>query len=279
MLNLDLSKTIPRGALSYLTALVPGLFFELSILIGNPELFGRQVESVQRHIPLRPSMQVAIALFFAFIVGSAFMVLVSFVQHLLCYIHSLRLILAEELARWPLIPLLSWMHRYQFFATRPRFHNLYVRTVNRVHSFWTDQEAYRAWNRFARRLLLDRYGIDLSNVRDEWQHLFWALGTPTDVEWRGPLMMIALEATGWCGVVGTRLAPTLRSPYYYALCALFILAGLHNDYYVAGRRTDPIAITTGRIRAVLREYDKDRPGKPEEKKSSTASSEPQSTNG
>jgi ABC-type multidrug transport system fused ATPase/permease subunit len=262
MLNLDVSKAIPRGVLSYLTALVPGLFFELSILLGNPRLLSCHLDRLQDYVPLGPYLQLVIALFFAFIVGSAFMVFVSFVQHFLCYLHSLRLVLREELARWPLIPLLSWLHRYRFFGSRQRFHNLYVRTVDRLHGFWTDREVYRAWNRFARKLLLDRYGIDLSDVDDEWQHLFWVLGTPTDVEWRGPLLMIAFEATGWCGLVATRLAPMLRNPYYYALCALFILAGLHNDYYIAGRRTDPIAITTGRIRAVLREYDKDTGTKP-----------------
>ena len=75
--------------------------------------------------------------------------------------------------------------------------------------------------------------------------------------------MIASHATGWCGLVATRLAPALWNKYYLALCALFVLVGLRSDYYVAGRRTDPVAASLGRTRALLKEYVKERRAKPE----------------
>jgi hypothetical protein len=69
--------------------------------------------------------------------------------------------------------------------------------------------------------------------------------------------MIAYEAAGWSGLVASLFAPALRNRYYLPLCLIFIPKGLHNDYYIAGRRTDPIAIGMGRLRALLSEYEND----------------------
>jgi hypothetical protein len=263
MLNLDVSKAVPRTALIYLTALIPGLFFEVSILLGNPELIGNHLAKTQHAIPLSPYLQLAIALFLAFIVGNAFMLFVALIQLLLCYLHRPRLILVEELTRQPLLPLLNWLTQFRFFASRQRFHQF----RNRIAKHAADPEkpervATTAWHRLARKLLQQRYGIDLSDLEEEWEPLFWSIGTPTDVEWRGPLLMIASEASGWCGLAATLLAPELGNRYYLALCLLFILLGLHNDYWVALRRTHPAAIANGQIRALLREYEKDRGAKP-----------------
>lgn len=267
MLNVDVSKAIPRSTLAYLTALIPGLFFEVSILLGNPELVSDHLTKTQHAIPLSPYLQLAVALFLAFIVGNAFMLFVAVIQYLLCFFHALRLMLREEFARWPLLPLLNWLAKFRFFAGRASFHGLRARIAHRAAD--PDKPARlatRAWHRLARKLLQDRYGIDLSAVEEEWEFLFWSLGTPTDVEWRGHLLMIASEATGWCGLVASLLAPALRNRYYLALCALLILTGLHNDYFVAGRRTDPVSLAMGRTRALLREYEKDRGAKPQSQK-------------
>jgi hypothetical protein len=94
-------------------------------------------------------------------------------------------------------------------------------------------------------------------LKEEWEHLFWSVGMLTDVEWRGPLLLIALEATAWCGGAAITLAPAPRNKYYLAICLIFLLQGLMNDYYSAKRRADPVASAIGRIRALLREYEKD----------------------
>jgi hypothetical protein len=259
VLNLDLSKAIPRTTLSYLTALIPGLFFAISILVGNPEFVGRHLERAQNYLPLRPYVQLAIALFLAFIVGSASMLLVGFIQHLLTYLHSLRLILLDELARWPVLPFLRWLGKFRFVTSRAEYYRLYTRAAFRASDpRITERYAYRAWDRMAQKLMRDRYGVELHRVEEEWQFIFWSLGTFSDVEWRGPLLMIAFEATGWCGLAAIQLAPALSNRYYLALCLLFIVTGLHNDYWVAGRRIDPVAVALRQTRALLREYEKDR---------------------
>ena len=97
---------------------------------------------------------------------------------------------------------------------------------------------------------------ELSRRREEWEHLFWSVGTLTDVEWHGN----PNDRVRSSGLVRTRGQPThasTRKRYYPPLCLIFILTGLHHDYYIAGRRTDPIAIGMGRLRALLREYEND----------------------
>lgn len=263
MLNLDVSKAIPRTALIYLTALIPGLFFEVSILLGNPELVGHHLAKTQQAIPLSPYLQLVIALFLAFIVGTAFMLFVGLIQLVLCYLHRLLFILKEELTRCALFPLLNRLFRYRFFASRQRFNLLRNRVAGRVADPERPQRvATQAWHKLAGKILQQRYGLDLRDLAEEWEFLFWSIGTPTDVEWRGHLLMIASEATGWCGLVATLLAPALGNRYYLALCVLFILLGVHHDYWVALRRTNPAAIASRQIRVLLREYEKDREAKP-----------------
>ncbi|MGC0779024.1 MAG: hypothetical protein WCD68_17625, partial [Candidatus Acidiferrum sp.] len=236
MLNLDVSKAVPRTALVYLTALIPGLFFEVSILLGNPELVGNHLAKTQHAIPLSPYLELAIALFLAFILGNAFMLFVGLIQLLMCYMHRLRLVLKEELTRWALLPLLNRLFRFRFFASRQRFNLLRNRVAKRVADpERPERVATQAWHRLAGKILQQRYGLDLRDLTEEWEFLFWSIGTPTDVEWRGHLLMIASEATGWCGLVATLLAPALGNRYYLALCLLFILLGVHNDYWVALR--------------------------------------------
>lgn len=219
-------------------------------------------------IRLSSYLQLAIALFLAFIIGQASMLVVFFTQHALTYLHSLRLILMPELRTLVLLPLLNRLVKLPFFASRRRFHKFRNRVSDDAAN--PEQEALstsQALHKLASKLFRDRYGVELRHAEDprEWESLLWSVGTLSEVEWRGPLLMMASEATGWCGLVATTLAPALRNRYYIALWVIFLLTGLHNDYSVAGRRTDPIAIAGWKTRAILREYEKDGRTMPESK--------------
>ena len=269
MVNIDLSKMVPRASLSPLSAFIPGLFFEISIVLGNPQLITSHLATAQNLIRLSSYLQLAIALFLAFIIGNAAMLFVSLIQWLLCYFHRLKRPLREEFNRSALLPLINRLAGFQFFMSRMYFQRFRTRILKRAADPEKPAElATHAWHRVARKLLKDRYDIDLSDLEEEWEFLFWSLGSPTDVEIRGDLLTIASEATGWCGLAATALAPTLRTPYYLAICAFFILIGLIHDYFVALRRTAPLALAIGRTRALLREYEKDRGTRPHTKEPS-----------
>jgi len=258
MVNVDLSKIVSRGSLSSASALIPGLFFEISILLGSPNLITGHLGTTQKLIPLNPYLQLAIALFLAWVIGQAFMLLVSLIQHLLTYVHSARLILLVELRTSVVIPLTNWLADFRFFSARRSFQNFRVRLSNRAVDPQEEADsASQALHKLASKLFLERFGVNLSVAGSEWEPMLWAVGSLTEVEWRGPILMIASEAIGWCGLVATTLAPALRNRYYIGLSAVFLLTGLHNDYYVAARRTDPAAQAAWKTRAILREYEKD----------------------
>jgi hypothetical protein len=73
--NFDLSKVLHPRVLDVLTAFMPGLFFEICVLVGNPGL----VLSVSRPPLDRPSI-IAIAVFIAFVIGDFFILWIIFIQ-------------------------------------------------------------------------------------------------------------------------------------------------------------------------------------------------------
>ena len=176
MLKLDLSKGLPRPALSPLISLLPGVFFEISILVGNPQLSNCLIEKTLYYVPLKPYMQLAFVLFVAFIIGAAAILLVGLIQLALCYVHATRLILREELARWPGIPLLQWAGRNNFIRARPQYWRLWTATALRAQGDGNRfRHLYRAWDKLAHKLLKERYGIDTHDLEEEWEHLFWSV--------------------------------------------------------------------------------------------------------
>jgi len=165
-----------------------------------------------------------------------------------------------------LIPFLAWLMRpaavkpgmsvkIPFWARRTTVQALYRYTLD-ITSDTPDQvqRAWQAWVVLARRLLSVRYGIKPEDVTgDNLGVLYWVLGSPTPQDMRGNLILIAIEATGWAGLLATRIAPSLQIKYYFYFCAFLILNGLLNDFYTIRYSTDIRAIPYLRIRAVLRE--------------------------
>lgn len=259
MLSLDVSKVFPTRAYTYLAALIPGLFFESSILLANPELISKLAAKSQQGFALGHYTTLGIALFLAFVIGNAFMLLVGLIQHLLGYFHRFCTFLREEFCRWPLFPLMNWLLKKPFWNRRQRVAKFHRYVVEQAFAPSFSEElgnAYKCWRRLARKLLKTRYGIELDEVGDEWQCLYWSVGTPTAEDIRGSILMMASHATGWCGLAATRFAPALNNRYYLAFSLFMIGVGLQHDYYVARRRNDPLGVAYVNTRALLREYRK-----------------------
>ena len=73
-----IEKLIPPQAYTYLFVALPGLFFEISILVKNPERICELVAKAQYGLGTNHYELVGLALFLAFIIGNAFMLLVAF---------------------------------------------------------------------------------------------------------------------------------------------------------------------------------------------------------
>ena len=251
--NVDLSKMFPEKAYAYLSAFLPGLFFETSILFGNPALIIRMIAKLGGTLLISPYETLAIALLLAFVIGNAFMLVPSLIQYVLSYVYRIGTFAWKRLCRWPVKPSLEWLLKR---SASPELINLHRAVMRTLYGFSPVElnKAFRCWHTLAERLLQTRYGMEPENVTEgEWNILYWTLGKPTPQDARGSLAMITTHAIGWAGIAATRIEPALRSKYYLAFCLFLIINGLLHDWFVVRRRMNPLGVASIHINAVVRE--------------------------
>jgi hypothetical protein len=81
VLSVDLSKALPPKPYLYFSAFLPGLFFEFSILLANPDLARQLVLRSQEGVLLGRYFILFVGLFFAFVIGYTFLLFTSLVQY------------------------------------------------------------------------------------------------------------------------------------------------------------------------------------------------------
>src|SRR6266849_6928767 len=197
-----------------------------------------------------------VALFFAFVIGNAFILFVTLIQRLLGYFYRLWDWVREELCIWPLSPIIVWLGKKPWLLRRRRFRVFAENVQRRASGGPLDDGARRLWAVVAKRLLKEKYGIGREDQlgQDEWNALYQTLGTLRIEDVRGSMTMIVSEATGWCGIAATRFAPTLRNRYYVAFSGLLIVAGLLHDCYVAAGLNNHQFLGYLKVRALFREF-------------------------
>jgi hypothetical protein len=249
------SSVIPPRAYTFVAALIPGLFFEVSILVANPALACELRSRAQDGLGLGRYAVLGVALVFAFVLGNAFILSVTLIQRLFGLFYRLRAWLWKELCGWPLFPFVNWLYKKPWWARRRWLIALGYNVQRKRLGQADDEGARRLWALIARRLLEQKYGIDHSHFEQgEWNALYWALGTLTINDVRGSLVLLVFEATGWCGVSAILLAPTLANRYFIGLCVILILAGLYHDWYVAEGLNNPQFLGVLKVRSLLREF-------------------------
>jgi hypothetical protein len=210
-----IEKLIPPRAYTYLFATLPGLFFEISILVANPARMCELVAKARDGFGLRHYEVLGLALFLAFVIGNAFMLLVGFVQLL--------------------------------------FIKLYPRTLKAKEQQIPDEDRV-FWAKIARQLLGAKYGIDPKALdQNDWNVLYQSLGVPAQEDVRASILMMTLEAMGWCGLAAMLFAPGVRNLYYFIFSLAFIAAGLLHDWQVAELRENPHQYGLLRVRLLLEE--------------------------
>jgi hypothetical protein len=120
------------------------------------------------------------------------------------------------------------------------------------------KNAQNAWG-VAATQLLKRYGIEKT---PEFHPEPWAntLGELRPQDWRGTLLVIALHATGWSGLMALYFAPELRTWAFRIFCIFLIGYGLLHDWQVARNFNNPLSQWTILLRSVLAELKKPRKG-------------------
>jgi len=251
-----LSNLMPPKTYRYLFACLPGLFFEVCVLIANPALIRGLDVRVQELITLGHLTKVLIALFLAFIIGTAFTLFVSLVRQLLDFVFKLASFFWRQICGWPLLPLMSRMTKTPRWQRRRWVHTFY-NYVHAKHYALPDNflDPERCWGRIARSLLKNSYDIDPEHLsQEEWNALYFALAPLTPEDQPASTFMLTSQAIGWSALAAVHFAPMLDNTYFLSFSALMILMGLLHDWYFVAGRHNPRFQGILKIRALLREF-------------------------
>ncbi len=253
MIRVDISRAIPPTAFSYLAALIPGLFFELSILLANPKLIARLVAQAEAAYPFGYFSLLVIALLAAFAIGNGSILFVRLIQKFLGLVYRLRAFCWKALLERKILPSLGRLMQKPGWINKRWFMEFYgFLGMRRSQISHHVNEVQRCWHIAAAALLENSYGIKRS--RDTWSGMWYSvLGKSTAEHARGNLLMVATHAMGWCGIVAAHFAPALRERYYMSFLLLLILCGILHDWWLAKWQNDPILNGLQRTRAVLDE--------------------------
>jgi membrane protease YdiL (CAAX protease family) len=76
----ELGKVLPTKIYANLIGLIPGVFFGVCILLGNPELICRLALQSRETLGFGRYADLAVASFLAFVVGSGFILVATLIQ-------------------------------------------------------------------------------------------------------------------------------------------------------------------------------------------------------
>jgi hypothetical protein len=221
MINLDLSKAFHPRFLDLFPALMPGLFFEISVFLACPQ----QIQDRLAPAHLERYLQIIIALILAFIIGTAFMCLVRLIYTVLWF-GCKRII-------WLWVKLLDYFVKPRHFppTAQPGRWRRFIQHahMNAHHGNARLRGIQQAWAKAGTRLLKLRYGIDPPRaIGGEDESGAWkaVLGVPKPKIYRGIMLANAAHATGWSGIAAAHLAPALRNSPYLTLSWFLIGYGI-----------------------------------------------------
>lgn len=257
MLHFDLSKVLPPRPYLYLSAFMPGLFLELSILFANPDLARQLALRSQEGFAPGRYVTLLVGLFLAFVIGNALMLFVWLIQRAIEWAYRNALSLWEKFETHALLPYLrKKMTESQRIPPKwvLALHARTAKNVRRVRDVEPSDD-YLWWETFTKRLLLKRYGLSEGDLPPaSFVPLQKVLTTPTAEELRGSILVNASHATGWAALIASYFAPALRANWYFAFALFLIAYGLLHAYDVANDLEDPDLGNLLRLRAVLREF-------------------------
>jgi hypothetical protein len=262
MLKIDISKAIPQGFGAYLLGIIPGLFFQASIAIGQPHLAASVISRAREIYPFGPYALLVIFLASALLIGQGFF--------LLAWTSELVIALAVTFWRYALRVTLASEWLYRRFAKLqgvPPKQNFFIRSLNRA-IFWARglkmfphrvRPVLKCLHAATKQLLKTRYGLDSEDLghsrwdADVWEVWHSVLGKPLSDFREASISAKTFLGTGFAGFAALYLAPDLRRGYFFTLCLTFSFAGLFTLMNLAAWRFGAVKWSIRRLRSVLAE--------------------------
>ena len=265
MISLDLSKTPSVRLFVYLLALFPGLFFLLSVALGDPELARTAIKEIEGIHPTPSYVLLVLLLGCGLAIGEAFVLVAWIVQMVLANLYRASRAACRTVFRKSLggPKVYSWFGNFQ--GMPPKQTRL-VRFVGKMiflaratgKSPSQDEISVRfCLSAATEKLLEKRYGIDPHRATGptgrEWAVWNDALGKPIkNVRETLNASRIVL-ACGLAGFLALAMVEALRQRYYIAMCLVFAFSGLWNAGYYFFLFRNPAARDFLRLQSVLLE--------------------------
>jgi hypothetical protein len=255
MLKIDISKAISPRFGTYLLGIIPGLYFESSLALGQPTFATCVISRVRDIYPFGPFALLGIFLTSALFIGQGFF--------LLAWIVELLIVSAFALWRYAVKITLGSGWFYRWFAKiqgTPPKHNVLIRALGKA-MFWGRRHDFSFEARpilkclyiATQQLLKKQYGIDRTFRRDEGEWMVWyaVLGKPLKDFGEASMLAKTFLGSGLAGFTALYALPSLRVRYFLALSLVFTFVGLFTSVNLTLWRFSPAKSSLARLRSVL----------------------------
>lgn len=260
-----LLSVLPPRAYSYLSAFLPGFFFEVSVCLAKPQVVQELIVRSNQAANLGRYPKLLIAAFLAFVLGNAFILWVGTVHRILALVFRVGRFLWRRFCTWPLLPLLNRLMKrlssaHGWWNRRlPWVQNKIFRPAHAVaHDFDFDSAGVRKlWAILTGNVFKEHYGITLAGLeQEEWNALYEASVGAPPITFSDHLLMTASQALGWSGLAATRLAPSLVNRNFIAFNLFLIVIGILYEWWLIRSLNNGYVLGLLRVRALLRELRK-----------------------
>lgn len=260
MIKVDLSRIIPPRLGAYLLGIVPGLFFESSVAIGNPHFAVYVISRVQGIYPFAPYALLALFLASGILIGQGFIILAWIADLLIafvftCWRNAIRITFGSQ---W----LYRWFAKAQGVPPKQnRFIRLLSHMIFRARALGFSSEArpvVKCLHVATERLLKIRYGIERGRNFDIWNDGEWgvwysALGKPLKNFQEAGMAARTFLGCGFAGLTALYALPSLRGAYFIALCSIFTFIGGFISVDLFRWKTNAVRKSMARLQSVLLE--------------------------
>ncbi|MGB8949424.1 MAG: hypothetical protein WCC05_10485 [Candidatus Sulfotelmatobacter sp.] len=254
MIKVDISRVIPPRLGTYLLGIIPGVFFEASIAIGNPHFAVSVLSRVRDIYPFGPYALLVLFLTAGLFIGQGFFLAAWIVERVIAA--------AFGLWRYGIRNTFGSQWAYRSFAKLqgiPPKQNLFIRWLGRVIS-WARGSEFSSEARpvlkclyvAVRRRLKVRYGIAFDGQSDEgeWRAWYTVLGKPLKGFNEAALYARTCLGCGLAGFTALYTFPQLREQYFAALCLIFTFVGCFASVDLVRWRFNPVLRSLARLRSV-----------------------------
>jgi hypothetical protein len=253
----DFSKAPHPQLIDLFAPLIPGAFFEISVLATDHQL----IVGI-RSFGLGPYSLAALFIFTAYFCGLSAMVFSNLLlRGILQTYRFLRIRIYQRLQKFEI----RVMHESPSGLTSLGKGRIWIASKLQNRRLLRENNARtisRVWGSAATQLLAHRYGInslDEQFTPDEWSAWRVILGVPTYHESRGTSLVRALGASGWAGLLARHIAWPLHLFHYRTVCIGLIIGAMVHAILIERFWMNPIESYIELTRNVLRDISQSAP--------------------